>query len=45
LIHGYEDVDLDVVWQIATVDLLSLTDQLRSALVNQTGTDQEQLWK
>ena len=45
LIHGYEDVDLDVVWQIATVDLLSLTDQLRSVLVNQTGTDQEQLWK
>ena len=45
LIHGYEDVDLDVVWQIATKDLPVLTGNLRTALVRETGTDQESLWK
>jgi len=45
LVHGYEDVDLDVVWQVATKDLPVLTGKLRTALVRETGTDQESLWK
>jgi uncharacterized protein with HEPN domain len=28
LIHGYFDVDLDIVWNIVTVDLSSLVDKL-----------------
>jgi uncharacterized protein with HEPN domain len=45
LIHGYEDVDLDVVWQIVSVDLPVLSNQLASALTRETGTDQQALWK
>lgn len=32
LIHGYFDVDLDVVWSIATGDLPSLVESLESVL-------------
>lgn len=32
LIHGYFDVDLDVVWEIISVDLPSLVPQLEKAL-------------
>lgn len=32
LIHGYFDVDLDIVWQIVSVDLPSLVNQLEKAL-------------
>lgn len=45
LIHGYEDVDLDVVWQIISSDLPILSGQLRDALSTETGTDQPNLWK
>jgi uncharacterized protein with HEPN domain len=45
LIHGYEDVDLDIVWQIVTEDLPVLSGNLRTALKRETGTDQESLWK
>ena len=29
LIHGYDDVDHDIVWEIVTTDLPSLLSQLR----------------
>lgn len=32
LIHGYFDVDLDIVWKIVTEDLPSLADELEKAL-------------
>ena len=32
LIHGYEEVDLDIVWQIATIDLPTLVGKLRHAI-------------
>jgi len=32
LIHGYFDVDLDVVWKIVSVDLPLLVSQLRKAI-------------
>ena len=32
LIHGYFDVDQDIVWQIVTVDLLPLVDSLKIIL-------------
>ena len=32
LIHGYFDVDLDVVWSIATRDLLSFVESVESIL-------------
>jgi len=35
LIHGYEAVDLDVVWAIATIDLPLLVEQIDRALVDQ----------
>ena len=45
LIHGYEEVDLDIVWQIVEGDLPGLARRLRMALKKETGTDQESLWK
>jgi len=36
LIHGYEAVDLDVVWSIATGDLPALIEQIDRALTNQS---------
>ena len=32
LVHGYFDVDLDIVWRIVSSDLPPLLDQLREAL-------------
>lgn len=32
LIHGYDDVDLDIVWQILTQDLPALAGQLELAI-------------
>ncbi len=34
LIHGYFDVDLDIVWKIVSVDLPPLVAQLEKALSN-----------
>jgi uncharacterized protein with HEPN domain len=31
LIHGYYDVDLDIVWNIVTTDLPGLVEKLRRA--------------
>jgi len=45
LIHGYEDVDYDIVWSIVVEDLSDLSRELRTALLKETGTDQETLWK
>lgn len=35
LIHGYFDVDLDIVWRIISTDLPPLVQQLETALSNQ----------
>jgi uncharacterized protein with HEPN domain len=32
LVHGYFDVDLDIVWQIITADLPPLTSSLEQIL-------------
>ncbi len=32
LIHGYFDIDLDIVWKIVSVDLASLAAQLEKAV-------------
>lgn len=43
LIHGYFDVDLDIVWSIVSSDLPALIVQLESALANggqSVGTDE-----
>ncbi len=32
LIHGYHDVDMDVVWSILTQDLMPLSNELRAAV-------------
>ncbi len=45
LIHGYEDVDYDIVWSIIVEDLSDLSRELKTALLKETGTDQETLWK
>ena len=45
LIHGYEDVDYDIVWSIVVEDLSDLSRELRTALLKETGTDRETLWE
>jgi len=42
LIHGYEEVDLDIVWQILKHDLPALHKQLADAVQDQD--DQQALW-
>ncbi len=37
LIHGYFDVDLDIVWAIVTQDLPPLIDELKKAIPDQDG--------
>lgn len=37
LVHGYDAVDLDIIWQIATVDFLPLRDQLAAILRGNPG--------
>lgn len=34
LIHGYFDIDLDIVWKIVSIDLPSLLAQLENVLSN-----------
>ncbi len=36
LIHGYFDVDLDIVWKIISSDLPALVQQLEKALSNES---------
>jgi len=36
LIHGYFDIDLDIVWKIVSVDLPALVSQLERTLSNKT---------
>lgn len=43
LIHGYDDVNLDILWQIVSVDLPSLMDDLHTALRTEAQSDQEVL--
>jgi uncharacterized protein with HEPN domain len=35
LIHGYDDIDHDIVWQIVTTDLPSLASELSRSLPNE----------
>ncbi len=37
LIHGYFDVDLDIVWQIVSEDLPTLIAQLEASAADETG--------
>lgn len=37
LIHGYEEVDLDIVWQIVSGDLPGLVDDLETAIGGEPG--------
>lgn len=37
LIHGYEEVDLDIVWQIVSGDLPTLVDALKTAIKGEPG--------
>lgn len=37
LIHGYEEVDLDIVWQIVSGDLPGLVVALKTAIVGKPG--------
>lgn len=43
LIHGYEEVDLDIVWQILEQDLSDLLDKLNRRLKEEG--DQSSLWQ
>ncbi len=36
LIHGYDDVDLDIVWSIITKDLPELVQQLEQAIKDES---------
>ena len=44
LIHAYEAVNFDILWQIVTVDLPSLISQLQRAIEHDTTNDQEKLF-
>lgn len=37
LIHGYDSVDLDILWEIVARDLPQLTEQLEQLLPSETG--------
>ncbi len=43
LIHGYDSVNLDILWQIATVDLPLLIPRLQEALDNESPSKQGKL--
>ena len=45
LIHGYEDIDTDVVWQIISNDLPPLIKQLEMILIEEERTMQENLFE
>ncbi len=42
LIHGYDDVNLDIVWQIVSVDIEKLIPQLKEIIADLS--DQQQLF-
>jgi uncharacterized protein with HEPN domain len=44
LIHGYEEVDLDIVWQIVSADLPRLVPDLRETIKKEGGQTQRQLY-
>ena len=44
LIHGYEDVNLDILWQIITHDLPPLTKMLQSAIESEEQNEQQKLF-
>jgi len=35
LVHGYDEINLDIVWEVATVDLPALMTQLEQILPNE----------
>jgi len=43
LIHGYEEVDLDIVWQIVTTDLRPLVPNLQEVINKEGGAGQQRL--
>ncbi len=43
LIHGYEEVDLDILWEIIKNDLPALGNALHSAIENETDAGQQKL--
>jgi uncharacterized protein with HEPN domain len=44
LIHGYDDVNLNILWQIVTSDLPDLTPKLQIAISKEEGNDQDNLF-
>jgi uncharacterized protein with HEPN domain len=44
LIHGYDDVNLDILWQIVSVDLLPLPSILLKILQQLEQTEQQRLF-
>lgn len=44
LIHGYDDVNLDIVWQIVKADILQLIPQLHNVLEKLEIEDQQKLF-
>lgn len=44
LIHAYEAVNLDILWEIATADLPSLTTQLQRTIEQETRSNQGKLF-
>jgi uncharacterized protein with HEPN domain len=44
LIHGYDDVNLDILWQIVSVDLLPLPSILLKVLQQVEQTEQQRLF-
>ena len=44
LIHAYEAINLDILWQILKVDLPVLIEKLKKTIEQETATDQEKLF-
>jgi uncharacterized protein with HEPN domain len=44
LIHGYEDVNLDILWQIIRHDLPTLVKSLQDAIDSEEQTEQQKLF-
>ncbi len=43
LIHGYEDVNLNILWQIVSVDLINLSQDLQKIIEQETTNEQLRL--
>jgi len=43
LIHGYDKVNLDILWQIITVDLPDLSNSLQIAILQEEQNEQQRL--